>query len=75
MNLPMTASARSSMIAMCILWLLVATAVGFRIRGRFRGPGIGLDDCLSVAALVRQLLLSFSFPPSQEETAGNEFQN
>lgn len=55
MYLPMTASARDSMIAMSVLWLLFVVVVGFRLRGRMRGPGLGLDDCLSVAALVSGL--------------------
>lgn len=48
----MTRAARDSMIAMCVLWVVFAIVVGFRVRGRYRGPGIGLDDCLSVSALV-----------------------
>ncbi|KAL6707624.1 hypothetical protein ACN47E_003974 [Coniothyrium glycines] len=50
--LPMTASARDSLIAMSVLWLFFVATVGFRLVGRHRGPGIGLDDCLSTAALV-----------------------
>lgn len=50
--LAMTDSARDSLIAMSVLWLLFISVVAFRLRGRQQGPGIGLDDCLSVAALV-----------------------
>lgn len=50
--LPMTGSARDSLIAMSFLWLLFAGVVGFRLRGRMRGPGLGLDDILAIVALV-----------------------
>ena len=48
----MTESARDSLIATSVLWVLFAITVGFRLLGRFRGIGLGLDDILSVVALV-----------------------
>ena len=48
----MTGSAKDSLIAMSVLWFLTVAAVGFRLRGRLRGPGLGLDDILAVVALV-----------------------
>ncbi|KAF1839992.1 uncharacterized protein K460DRAFT_323779 [Cucurbitaria berberidis CBS 394.84] len=51
-KLPMTGGARDSLIAMSILWLLFALNVGFRFRGRLRGPGLGLDDTLAIVALI-----------------------
>lgn len=50
--IPMTGSAKDSLIAMSVLWLVFAAVVGFRLRGRMRGPGLGLDDLLAVVALV-----------------------
>ncbi|KAF2712347.1 hypothetical protein K504DRAFT_531460 [Pleomassaria siparia CBS 279.74] len=51
-GVPMTRSGRDSLIAMSILWLIVAIVVGLRIHARYQGPGIGLDDILSVVAAV-----------------------
>lgn len=48
----MTRSGRDSMIAMSCLWLLFATTVFFRFRGRMRGPGLALDDIFAGIALV-----------------------
>lgn len=51
--IPMTRSARDSLIAISMLWAVFATTVSFRLAGRIRGIGLGLDDILSVVALVR----------------------
>jgi hypothetical protein len=63
--LPMTGSARDSLIAIAVLWVLFAVTVVFRFIGRIRGIGLGLDDILSAVALVsspkpgsRRLLLT-----------------
>lgn len=50
--LPMTGSARDSLIAIAVLWVLFAITVAFRFAGRLRGIGIGFDDVLSACALV-----------------------
>ncbi|OSS51115.1 hypothetical protein B5807_04610 [Epicoccum nigrum] len=50
--LPMTGSARDSLIAIAVLWVLFAITVAFRFAGRMRGIGLGLDDVLSAVALV-----------------------
>lgn len=50
--IPMTGSARDSLIAISVLWIVFATTVGFRVLGRIRGIGLGLDDILSVVSLV-----------------------
>ena len=50
--IPMTGSARDSLIAISVLWILFAVTVGFRFLGRIRGIGLGLDDILSAVALV-----------------------
>ncbi|KAL1959778.1 hypothetical protein VTO42DRAFT_1364 [Malbranchea cinnamomea] len=50
--IPMTKSARDSLIAICILWVLVGTVVFLRLLGRYRGVGIGADDILSVIAFA-----------------------
>lgn len=52
--IPMTGSARDSLIAISVLWVLFAVTVGFRLLGRVRGMGLGADDLLSVIALVGQ---------------------
>lgn len=52
--IPMTASARNSLIAISVLWVLFASTVVFRLLGRIQGVGIGLDDILSVVALVSE---------------------
>lgn len=52
----MTASARDSLIAICVLWVLVTVVVFLRLLGRHRGFGIGADDILSVVALVSYLI-------------------
>ena len=51
-SIPMTGSARDSLIAIAVLWVMFAITVGFRLLGRIRGIGLGLDDILSVTALV-----------------------
>ncbi|PSN62049.1 hypothetical protein BS50DRAFT_532882 [Corynespora cassiicola Philippines] len=51
-SIPMTQSARDSLIAISVLWVLFAITVGFRVIGRFRGIGLGTDDILSISALV-----------------------
>lgn len=48
----MTGSARDSLIAISVLWVLFAITVAFRFAGRMRGIGLGLDDVLSAVALV-----------------------
>lgn len=48
----MTGSARDSLIAIAVLWVLFAITVVFRFLGRMRGIGLGLDDVLSAVALV-----------------------
>ena len=50
--IPMVDKARDSLIAISFLWLLFATVVFFRLLGRFRGIGIGVDDILALVALV-----------------------
>ncbi|KAF2853870.1 hypothetical protein T440DRAFT_487162 [Plenodomus tracheiphilus IPT5] len=50
--LGMTASARNSLIAMCVLWVLFVSVICLRVRGRMRGPGLGLDDILSMVAFL-----------------------
>lgn len=48
----MTGSARNSLIAIAVLWVMFAITVAFRFVGRIRGIGLGLDDILSAVALV-----------------------
>ncbi|KAH6633054.1 hypothetical protein C7974DRAFT_163968 [Boeremia exigua] len=50
--LPMTGSARDSLIAIAVLWIMFAITVGFRFLGRLQGIGLGLDDILSAVALI-----------------------
>ncbi|CAM1503629.1 Fc.00g012200.m01.CDS01 [Cosmosporella sp. VM-42] len=50
--IPMVGKARDSLIAISFLWLLFATVVFFRLLGRFRGIGIGVDDILALVALI-----------------------
>ncbi|TEA15262.1 Satratoxin biosynthesis SC1 cluster protein 4 [Colletotrichum sidae] len=50
--IPMTTSARDSLIAVCFLWVIFATVVFARLWGRFRGIGIGGDDVLAVIACL-----------------------
>ncbi|KAF2626247.1 hypothetical protein BU25DRAFT_472527 [Macroventuria anomochaeta] len=50
--IPMTGSARNSLIAVSVLWVVFATTVGFRFLGRICGIGPGLDDVLSAVALI-----------------------
>ena len=52
-EIPMTASARDSLIAIAFLWVLFGIVVSFRVFGRIRGVGIGADDILAVTAFVR----------------------
>lgn len=49
---PMTGEARDALIAICVLWVLFAATVFFRMLGRIRGAGVGADDILSLIALV-----------------------
>lgn len=49
---PMTGEARDALIAICVLWILFAATVFFRMLGRIRGAGVGADDVLSLIALV-----------------------
>jgi hypothetical protein len=56
-KIPLTDTARDSLIAMSVLWIFFTAAVGFRIYGRMRGPGIGLDDIFAIVAVVRNPLL------------------
>lgn len=50
--IPMTRSARDSLVAIAVLWVVFAITVVFRFVGRIRGIGLGLDDILSAVALV-----------------------
>lgn len=52
-DVPMTTSARDSLIAIACLWVLFGIVVGFRLLGRIRGIGIGPDDIFSLSAFVR----------------------
>ncbi|GKT54356.1 hypothetical protein ColTof4_06500 [Colletotrichum tofieldiae] len=52
MYIPMTTSARDSLIAICFLWVLFASVVAARVWGRFRGIGIGGDDVLALVACL-----------------------
>ncbi len=51
-SIPMTGSARDSLIAIAVLWVMFAITVAFRFLGRMRGIGLGMDDVLSAVALV-----------------------
>ena len=51
--IPMTGSARDSVIAIACLWVLFGVVVFFRLLGRIRGVGIGADDILALIAFVR----------------------
>jgi hypothetical protein len=53
MYVGMTRQARDALIAMSVLWVILAIVVGFRLLGRLRGAGIGADDVLSCVACVR----------------------
>ena len=55
-DIPMTTSARDSLIAIAVLWVLFGIVVGFRLLGRIRGIGIGLDDILALSAFVSLFL-------------------
>jgi len=48
----MTRQARDALITIAALWAVFAVVVVFRVLGRVRGAGIGLDDILSCVALV-----------------------
>jgi len=48
----MTESARDALIGLALLWVLFGAVVGFRLLGRKRGVGIGVDDVLAVVAFV-----------------------
>jgi hypothetical protein len=52
-KIPMTGSARDSLIAMSVLWVVFTSAVVFRVYGRMRGPGMGVDDIFAIVAVVR----------------------
>lgn len=54
MHIPMTDQARDALITISVLWVVFAVVVGLRLFGRFRGAGIGIDDVLSLVALVRR---------------------
>lgn len=49
---PMTDQARDALIAVPVLWVAFAIVVGFRLVGRYKGAGIGVDDVLSLVACV-----------------------
>lgn len=51
-RIPMTDGARNSLIVIVLLWVMFAIAVVLRLVGRIRVMGLGLDDILSVIALV-----------------------
>jgi hypothetical protein len=57
----MTRQARDSLIAVAVLWVVFAVVVVFRVLGRVRGAGIGLDDILSCVALVCPVDITISF--------------
>jgi hypothetical protein len=50
--LPLTRSARDSLIAISVLWVLGATVTFLRLAGRLRGAGIKADDILALIAVV-----------------------
>ncbi|KAK0708014.1 hypothetical protein B0H67DRAFT_326060 [Lasiosphaeris hirsuta] len=49
-DIPMTGHARSAIVGICFLWVIFVVTMGFRLLGRHRGIGIGLDDALAVLA-------------------------
>lgn len=49
----MTTSARDSLIAIAVLWVLFGVVVFFRLLGRIRGIGVAADDVLALTAFVR----------------------
>ncbi|KAK3989319.1 hypothetical protein QBC44DRAFT_291130 [Cladorrhinum sp. PSN332] len=51
-SVPMTNSARDALIGISFLWAINGVVVFFRLLGRFRGIGIGLDDVLAVVAFA-----------------------
>ncbi|KAH7024522.1 uncharacterized protein B0I36DRAFT_331560 [Microdochium trichocladiopsis] len=51
-TLPLTTPALTCLITGSLLWIAGSAVVCFRCLGRFRGAGIGVDDCLSVAAAI-----------------------
>ena len=57
--IPMTSGTRDALIGMCILWLVVAGVIFFRVLARYRGIGVGGDDILAVVALVRHQKLLY----------------
>lgn len=52
-HIPMTETARDALIGICLLYAINGVVVFFRLLGRLRGIGIGVDDYLAVAAFVR----------------------
>jgi hypothetical protein len=56
-HVPMTGGARDALIGTSVLLALFATTVFFRLLGRFRGVGIGVDDILSTLAMVSGILI------------------
>ena len=48
----MTDTARDALIGICFLYVINGVVVIFRLLGRVRGIGIGVDDVLAVAAFV-----------------------
>ncbi|KAK4458579.1 hypothetical protein QBC42DRAFT_340937 [Cladorrhinum samala] len=50
--IPMTDTARDALIGICFLYVINGVVVIFRLLGRVRGIGIGVDDVLAVAAFL-----------------------
>lgn len=50
--LEITAGARNALIAISVLWCLFVVVLALRLRGRWCGPGLGLDDILSTVAFM-----------------------
>lgn len=51
-HIPMTDSARDAIIGISFLWALFGFVVFFRLLGRWRGIGLGVDDVLAVVAFI-----------------------
>lgn len=66
-DIPMTASARDSLIAISFLWVLFGVVVGFRLVGRLRGVGVGADDIFALSAFVRFCPSDTAFKPMQTD--------
>lgn len=52
----MTTSARDSLVAISVLWVLFAVVVGFRLVGRIKGVGVGADDIFALSGCVRSVV-------------------